>query len=81
MRLRTLPCLLALALPYAALLGFVFFGEQPSASLWLGAALIVAASENKLSPEEVQRVRMQVLRMQGHWKGQPFEHPMELAHG
>ena len=26
-------------------------------------------------------VRMQVLRMQGHWKGQPFEHPMELAHG
>lgn len=33
-----------LALPYAALLGFVFFAEQPSASLWAGAALIIAAS-------------------------------------
>ncbi|MEN9329380.1 MAG: hypothetical protein RLZZ484_568 [Pseudomonadota bacterium] len=26
-------------------------------------------------------VRMQVLRMQGQWKGQPFAHAMEVAHG
>ena len=32
-----------LALPYAALLGFIFFGEIPSPAMWLGAALIVAA--------------------------------------
>jgi S-adenosylmethionine uptake transporter len=32
-----------LALPYAALLGFVFFGEVPPLSLWAGAALIVLA--------------------------------------
>ena len=32
-----------LALPYAALLGFVFFGEIPTAAMWLGAAFIVAA--------------------------------------
>jgi S-adenosylmethionine uptake transporter len=33
-----------LALPYAALLGWVFFGEVPAPAMWLGAALIVAAS-------------------------------------
>ncbi len=32
-----------LALPYAALLGFAFFGEVPALSMWLGAGLIVAA--------------------------------------
>jgi len=32
-----------LALPYAALLGFVFFSEVPTAAVWAGAALIVAA--------------------------------------
>lgn len=32
-----------LALPYAALLGFVFFTEVPTAAVWAGAALIVAA--------------------------------------
>ena len=26
-------------------------------------------------------VRMQVLRMQGQWKGQPFAHAMEVSHG
>jgi drug/metabolite transporter (DMT)-like permease len=33
-----------LALPYAALLGFVFFHEVPSGAVWGGAALIVGAS-------------------------------------
>jgi drug/metabolite transporter (DMT)-like permease len=33
-----------LALPYAALLGFVFFHEVPSGAVWCGAALIVGAS-------------------------------------
>jgi len=33
-----------LALPYAALLGFFFFGEVPSHAVWVGAALIVVAS-------------------------------------
>lgn len=33
-----------LALPYAALLGFVFFDEVPSGAVWGGAALIVGAS-------------------------------------
>jgi S-adenosylmethionine uptake transporter len=32
-----------LALPYAALVGFVFFGEVPALAVWFGAALIVAA--------------------------------------
>ncbi len=32
-----------LALPYAALLGFAFFGEVPSLAVWAGAALIVGA--------------------------------------
>lgn len=32
-----------LALPYAALVGFVFFGEIPSPAVWVGAALIVLA--------------------------------------
>jgi len=32
-----------LALPYAALIGFVFFGEVPPAAVWIGAALIVVA--------------------------------------
>ena len=32
-----------LALPYAALLGFVFFAEVPAVAVWAGAALIVAA--------------------------------------
>lgn len=32
-----------LALPYAALIGFLFFGEIPTAAMWLGAAFIVAA--------------------------------------
>ena len=32
-----------LALPYAALLGFVFFGEVPAPMVWVGAALIVLA--------------------------------------
>jgi len=32
-----------LALPYAALLGFVFFAEAPTVAVWAGAALIVAA--------------------------------------
>ncbi|MCC6717925.1 MAG: DMT family transporter [Acetobacteraceae bacterium] len=32
-----------LALPYAAALGFLVFGEVPSPAVWLGAALIVAA--------------------------------------
>jgi drug/metabolite transporter (DMT)-like permease len=31
------------ALPYAALLGFVFFHEVPSGATWVGAALIVGA--------------------------------------
>jgi S-adenosylmethionine uptake transporter len=33
-----------LALPYAALLGFVFFHEVPSSATWGGAALIMGAS-------------------------------------
>jgi len=33
-----------LALPYAALLGFFFFGEIPSHAVWAGAGLIVVAS-------------------------------------
>jgi drug/metabolite transporter (DMT)-like permease len=33
-----------LRLPYAALLGFAFFGERPDAWAWLGAAIIVASS-------------------------------------
>jgi drug/metabolite transporter (DMT)-like permease len=33
-----------LALPYAALLGFVFFQEVPSGAMWAGAALIVGAT-------------------------------------
>lgn len=32
-----------LALPYAALLGFVFFAEVPTVAVWAGAILIVAA--------------------------------------
>ncbi len=32
-----------LALPYAALLGFAFFGEVPALTMWAGAGLIVAA--------------------------------------
>ena len=32
-----------LALPYAALIGFVFFGEVPPTAVWIGAALIVGA--------------------------------------
>ena len=32
-----------LALPYAALLGLVFFGEVPAAAVWVGAGLIVVA--------------------------------------
>lgn len=32
-----------LALPYAALLGFAFFGEVPATAVWIGAALIVIA--------------------------------------
>lgn len=32
-----------LALPYAALLGFVFFNEVPNGAMWAGAAIIVAA--------------------------------------
>ncbi len=32
-----------LALPYAALLGFAFFGEVPAPAVWGGAGLIVAA--------------------------------------
>ncbi|MGH7124441.1 MAG: DMT family transporter [Stellaceae bacterium] len=32
-----------LALPYAALLGFVFFAEVPTVAVWAGAALIMAA--------------------------------------
>jgi drug/metabolite transporter (DMT)-like permease len=32
-----------LALPYAALVGFVFFGEIPALAVWFGAGLIVAA--------------------------------------
>jgi drug/metabolite transporter (DMT)-like permease len=32
-----------LALPYAALVGFAFFAEVPTAAVWAGAALIVAA--------------------------------------
>jgi len=32
-----------LALPYAALLGFVFFGEVPAPAVWIGAGLIVVA--------------------------------------
>ncbi len=32
-----------LALPYAALLGFFFFGEVPTPALWAGAVLIVGA--------------------------------------
>jgi drug/metabolite transporter (DMT)-like permease len=32
-----------LALPYAALLGFFFFGEVPTPAVWVGAALIVGA--------------------------------------
>jgi S-adenosylmethionine uptake transporter len=32
-----------LALPYAAVLGFVFFGEVPPPAVWVGATLIVAA--------------------------------------
>ncbi|HKX10930.1 MAG TPA: DMT family transporter [Stellaceae bacterium] len=32
-----------LALPYGALLGFVFFAEVPTMAVWAGAALIVAA--------------------------------------
>ena len=32
-----------LALPYAALIGFFFFGEIPPTAVWLGAALIVIA--------------------------------------
>lgn len=32
-----------LALPYAAAVGFVFFGEVPAAAVWLGAGLIVLA--------------------------------------
>jgi drug/metabolite transporter (DMT)-like permease len=32
-----------LALPYAALLGFVFFAEVPTVAVWAGAVLIVAA--------------------------------------
>jgi S-adenosylmethionine uptake transporter len=33
-----------LALPYAALLGFFFFGEVPTPAVWAGAGLIVIAS-------------------------------------
>ncbi len=33
-----------LALPYAALIGFFFFGEIPTPALWVGAGLIVVAS-------------------------------------
>jgi S-adenosylmethionine uptake transporter len=32
-----------LALPYAAIVGFVFFGEVPAAAVWSGAGLIVVA--------------------------------------
>jgi S-adenosylmethionine uptake transporter len=32
-----------LALPYAALLGFIFFAETPSPAIWFAAALIVVA--------------------------------------
>jgi drug/metabolite transporter (DMT)-like permease len=32
-----------LAMPYAALLGFVFFAEVPTVAVWAGAVLIVAA--------------------------------------
>lgn len=32
-----------LALPYAAIVGFVFFGEVPAAAVWIGAGLIVVA--------------------------------------
>jgi S-adenosylmethionine uptake transporter len=32
-----------LALPYAAVLGFFFFGEVPTPAVWTGAALIVGA--------------------------------------
>jgi S-adenosylmethionine uptake transporter len=32
-----------LALPYAAVVGFVFFGEVPALAVWIGAALIVVA--------------------------------------
>jgi S-adenosylmethionine uptake transporter len=32
-----------LALPYAAAIGFVFFGEVPPTSVWIGAGLIVVA--------------------------------------
>ncbi len=31
-------------LPYAALLGYLFFGERPDAWTWVGAAIIVASS-------------------------------------
>lgn len=40
-----------LALPYAALLGFVFFHEVPSGAVWGGAALIVAASLIVTAPQ------------------------------
>ena len=33
-----------LALPYAALIGFFFFGEIPTPAMWVGAGLIVVAS-------------------------------------
>ena len=40
-----------LALPYAALLGFVFFHEVPSGAVWGGAALIVGASVIVMGPQ------------------------------
>jgi S-adenosylmethionine uptake transporter len=40
-----------LALPYAALLGFVFFREVPSGAVWGGAALIVGASLIVMGPQ------------------------------
>ena len=40
-----------LALPYAALLGFVFFHEVPSGAVWGGAALIVGASLIVMGPQ------------------------------
>ena len=33
-----------LRLPYAALLGFVFFGETPDIWTWVGAAIIIVSS-------------------------------------
>jgi spheroidene monooxygenase len=80
-------CLLAMGLGEAPLI------RQCTFSLWQDTQAMLDYAHQGAHQSAIQAaykqdffseslfVRMQVLRMQGQWKGQPFAHAMEVAHG